>query len=167
MPLVYGYSDNTRRENIRRLRHEGYDFHQASAIAYRIQREELKKKRHHAGETMSRSLARRRHRRGIAQLNPVHPSAIKTALTWLGAGIVVGGAAGGIGSATGATQANLPTGIIGGAAAVVGIEVLGGLVVGLASPTYRNPALATAGIGLAALLITQLVTTTAFATKAA
>jgi hypothetical protein len=113
---------------------------------------------------MSRSLARRRHhRRGIARLNPIGKGPVTTALKWLGAGVVVGGLAGGIGSATGATSANLPTGIIGGAAGVVGIEVLGGLVVGLASPTYRNPALATAGIGLAALLITQLVTTTMFA----
>lgn len=113
---------------------------------------------------MSRSLARRRRsRRGIARLNPVGKGPVTTALKWLGAGVLVGGVAGGVGSASGMTSANLPTGIIGGASAVVGLEVLGGLVVGLASPQYRNPALATAGIGLAALLVTQLITTTAFA----
>jgi hypothetical protein len=160
MPLTYGYSDRTRSRNIATLRREGLPENQAVAAAYRIQREELRK--HHL--PMSRSLARRRHhRRGIARLNPIGKGPVTTALKWLGAGVLVGGLAGGIGSATGATTANLPTGIIGGAASVVGIEVLGGLVVGLASPTYRNPALATAGIGLAALLITQLVTTTMFA----
>lgn len=153
MPLIHSSTDAARSRNIATLRREGYPEKQAAAISYRIQR-----------TAMSRSLARRRRsRRGLARLNPVHPSAIKTALKWLAAGVIVGGIAGAVGSATGATTANLPTGIIGGAAAVVGVEVLGGLVVGLASPAYRNPALATAGIGLAALLVTQLVTTTVMA----
>jgi hypothetical protein len=113
---------------------------------------------------MSKALSRRRrYRAGIARVNPTSRPAITTALKWLGGGAIVGGTAGAIGSASGASSANMMTGVIGGAAAGVGLVSLGGLVVALASAPNRNAGLATAGVGLATLLVTQLITTTAFA----
>ena len=160
MPLVRGYSDNTRRINVQTLIDDGYPYGQAVAISYRIQREELRKR-----GMSTRRLARRHNT--LARANPLRKGPVMTALKWLGASAAVGGLAGGVGSAANLTSANLPTGIVGGAAALVGITSIGGLVVGLADRKNRDAGLATAGIGLAALLAVNLVTTTVLAPKAA
>jgi hypothetical protein len=44
MPLIQGYSDETRQQNIERLISEGYDSKQAAAIAYSVQRKNESKK---------------------------------------------------------------------------------------------------------------------------
>jgi hypothetical protein len=120
---------------------------------------------------MSRALSKRRrryrYRTGIARVNPTSRPAVSSALKWLGAGAVVGGTLGAIGSASNMTGANLTVGTIGGAASGVGLVSIGGLIVGLASPPNRNAGLATAGIGLAALIVTQLITTTTMGAKSA
>ena len=92
---------------------------------------------------------------------------MSSALKWLGASAAVGAAAGGIGAAAGATSASVPVGMIGGASALVGVTAIGGLVVGLASKPNRETGFATAGIGLAALFVTNLVTTSTMAAKPA
>lgn len=150
MPLRHGFSDKTRSHNIEKLRHEGYPRKQAVAIAYRIQREELK--RHHMA---SRRLARHRDR-GLAAANPMRGDAITTGLVALGVGAGVGGGLGAIGGSMASPPAPLD-GALSGASVGVGLTALGGFVVGLVSPTRRNAAFATAGLGLGGLLVANLV----------
>jgi hypothetical protein len=115
--------------------------------------------------TRSRALARRH--TGLAYANPMRKGAISTALVWLGASAVAGAVIGGVASATNLTSANLTTGMIGGAASVTALTSLGGLVVGLASPSNRNAGFATAGLGLAALVVTNLVTSATLSSSVA
>jgi hypothetical protein len=147
--LVHGYSDQTRSRNIAQLRRDGYPPKQASAIAYRIQREELRKR------SMRRRRSITRRDRGLAYANPTSGDAIGVALGYLGLGAGIGA---GVGALEGALQK--PPEILGGAVAGgsvgIGVTALGGFIVGLVSPNNRNAGFATAGIGLGGLILINL-----------
>lgn len=159
MPLKRGFGDETRSHNIAKLRHEGYPPKQAAAIAYKIQREELK--RHH----MSRKIARR-HDRGLAYANPMKGDAITSGLVALGVGAGVGGGLGAIGGSM-QTPSDAVGGAVAGASVGAGLTALGGFVVGLVSQKHRNAGFAAAGLGLGGLLVLNLVTTLSTKTSSA
>jgi hypothetical protein len=148
MPLRHGYSNATRSSNIATLRRDGYPQKQASAIAYKIQREELK--RHHM------STRSRRRDRGLAYANPMRGDAVTSGLVALGVGAGIGGGLGAIG---GSMQKPPDTmgGVVTGASAGVGLTALGGFVLGLVSPKRRDAGFAAAGIGLGGLIVLNLV----------
>jgi hypothetical protein len=158
MPLIRGSSDKTRGRNIATLRRDGYPPAQAAAIAYSIQRKasskQQKKKRN-----MSRRLSRHRDR-GLAYANPTSSSAIGGAIGYLGLGAAVGGGLGALGGAM-AKPIDILGGAVGGGSVGVGATALGGFVVGLVSPANRNVGFATAGIGLASLILVNLATSIA------
>jgi hypothetical protein len=149
MPLRHGFSNKTRSQNIATLTRDGYPTKQAAAIAYKIQREELK--RHH----MSRKITRRRN--SLAYANPTSSDAITSGLVALGVGGAVGGGLGAISGSMQTPPAPLD-GAVGGASIGVGLTALGGFVVGLVSQKRRNAGFAAAGIGLGGLLVINLVT---------
>jgi hypothetical protein len=67
-----------------------------------------------------------------------------------------GGAALGAGGAaiqSSATWPVWPNGVLGGASTGAGLATVGGVIVGLVSTKYRSEAFATAGVGLAALIL--------------
>ena len=150
MPLMHGYSDKTRSRNIEKLRHEGYPRSQAVAIAYKIQREELRK-RHMSSRKLSR-----RGDRGLAYANPMKGDAITTGLVALGVGAGIGGGLGAIGGSM-ATPSDPVAGAVGGATIGVGLTSVGGFIVGLVSEKRRNAGFAAAGIGLGSLIVLNLV----------
>jgi hypothetical protein len=80
---------------------------------------------------------------------------LETALTWIGGGAVVGGGLGAAGSALNNTPA-LP-GVENGAGVGVALVSLGALVVAVANPRAREESLATAGLGLGALILGAIV----------
>ncbi len=100
-----------------------------------------------------RSLSRRD--RGLAYANPMREGAIGTALGYLGIGAGVGGGLGAIGGGL-AQPPDLLGGTIGGATIGVGLTAFGGFVVGLVSPKNRDAGFAAAGIGLGALILTNV-----------
>jgi hypothetical protein len=128
--LRHGYSDQTRSQNIATLRREGYPPKQASAIAYRIQRDELKKR----GKSTRRVARRNPSRKGIGW-------------GWLAGGALIG-AAGFVGiskmnrpaTAPAMTGSEIATNAIGGAGA-------GMIVTGIVGGVARHSP-ATAGIGI-------------------
>ena len=75
-------------------------------------------------------------------------SAVETALLWNG-GAAAGGAA--VGALTN-TSAPLPN-AMGGAAALLSLTTIGGLIVALVSKPNRDAGLATAGVGLAGIVL--------------
>lgn len=82
-------------------------------------------------------------------------SDLETAVTWIVGSAVVGGGLGAAGSALNNTPA-LP-GVENGAGVGVALVSLGGLVVALANPRAREEGLATAGLGLGALILGAIV----------
>jgi hypothetical protein len=129
MPLRHGYSDATRSENIRRLRREGYSAPQASAIAYRIQRQAQRK----AGR---RTTPRSR------RSNPVNPPTsnvgnIAAAVGILGAGTAAGAVIGrAISPAT--PPGNKTIGAFEGAGLGILVTAFGGLLVGASSARWKR-----------------------------
>lgn len=80
---------------------------------------------------------------------------IETALTWVAGGSIVGGGLGAGGAAINNT-AVVPA-LEYGAGVGVGLVTIGGLVVALANPKAREEGLATAGLGLGALILGAIV----------
>ncbi|MDE2102697.1 MAG: hypothetical protein KGL39_35965 [Patescibacteria group bacterium] len=80
---------------------------------------------------------------------------LETALTWVAGASVVGGGLGAVGSAMNNTAA-LPS-VENGAGVGVALVTLGGLVVAIANPRAREEGLATAGMGLGALILGAVV----------
>lgn len=78
-------------------------------------------------------------------------SDLSEALMWTAGGIVVGGGIGAVGSAMNNNPA-LPS-IENGAGVGVALVTVGGLVVALANPRAREEGLATAGLGVGALIL--------------
>ena len=158
MPLIYGFSDKSRSQNIATLRRDGYSAPQASAIAYKIQRQEQRK--HGIRMTPKRRSLRRRDR-GLAYANPTSGSAISTGLMALGVGAAIGGGLGALGGAMAKPQADPLGGAVAGGSVGVGVTAVGGFIYGLVSPEHRNAGFAAAGIGFGGLLLLNLATNVA------
>jgi len=147
-PLIHGYSRAAHSKNVATLRREGYGPKQANAIAYRIQRQEL---RRHGKST--RSIAPRRRRRAMENPSP----AVNTAIKWLGGAALVGGALGVVGAIGAPKATNTAAKAMSGAGGAVSVVAVGGLIYGLIEPKDRDAAFATAGLGLGLSIVLGII----------
>ena len=110
-----------------------------------------------------RRLARRN---SLAYANPTSKSAVGGALGYLGLGAAVGGGLGAVGGSMAKPQ-DVLGGAVSGASVGVGAVAMAGIIVGLVDASARNVGFAAGGIGIGALILTNLVTNVVSQTKPA